>query len=625
MNKRIVCMALLLLALAWAAGGCAWLQPTLTPPQTATPTWAVTVTNGLVRNAITKAAVGGARLQSGSVTALSDVEGAFSIPTLAEAEIEISAPGYETTRIHARAAYPLVVDLVPDAATTFQIIYNYEKQHEFGRQYDLLHPDVQALFSREEYIRFMEQNRPYDVVDFSVGAVNVLMSGTVGGRTYENVAQVQLLVTVRSDGQLTQRAWLGYAVKAAGRWRWFRGPLVWPTPVPTATSTPTPMPLPTVTLTPRPTRTPYPTAIPSPTAYTPILPGSQAVVIVDATGVRTGPGDNYPVVWGVTRGAVLLILEWPRWVNGLPWYHVQLAGAAFSGWCLGSHLAPLASAPTPTTLPPPTIAPSTLGSIAFTTDRDGNREVYVMNADGTDLRNLTRHPAQDGDASWSPAHDRLAFTSDRNGNNDIFVMNADGSGLVQLTFNAANQVHPAWAPNGAWIAYVSDEDGDWEIFITSVSGSGTVQLTHNTAWDSYPCWSPDSRKLAFTSERDGNLELYVYDLSSQTEARLTDNAVSDAFPAWSPTGNEIAFTSARDGQLELYLLNVLAVQPSILRLTYTLPASAANRYPAWSHDGNWLAFTSWRDGNAEIYVIQHNGLGLRNLTNNPAADESPTW
>jgi len=157
------------------------------------------------------------------------------------------------------------------------------------------------------------------------------------------------------------------------------------------------------------------------------------------------------------------------------------------------------------------------------------------------------------------------------------------------------------------------------------NGLGSTQLTHTNAWNSYPAWSPDSHKVAFVSDRSGNYDLYVYDLMAQTETRLTDNPASDAFPAWSPTGNEIAFTSARDGPLELYLLDWATIPNRVTRLTYTLPLSAANRYPCWSADGAWLAFTSWRDGNAEIYLMQRNGGGMRNLTNHPAADESPAW
>lgn len=628
MHKRFWLLGLGLLATALLASGCAVLQMVQEQLRPPTPTLAVTVTQGQVRDAITKLPVGGAQLHAQTVTALSDVEGAFSIPSLSEDVIRVTASGYEDAHIQPRPGFPLVVDLVPDAATTFDIIYSYEKRHEFGRQYDLLHPDVRMLFSREEFIRYMEQNRPYDIIDFSVGAVGMPVAGTVLGKIHIKVVQVPVQATVRVEGQLTQRAWLGYAAKTAGLWRWFRGPLMWPTPTPTITSTPLPTatstPLPTATSTPWPTYTPYPTPVVSPTSYEPIPPGSQAVVIVDAAGLHTGLGEQYAVAWGMTRGTVVLVLEWPRWAEGAPWYRVRMVGLELTGWCKGTYLAAIAVTATPTS-PLVTPTPPTTERIAFTSDRDGNREVYVMAADGTGLQNLTQHPAQDGSPSWAPLRDRLAFVSNRGGNSDIFLMNADGGGPTQITFSAADEIHPAWSPSGAFIAYVSDEDGDWEIFVMSASGTGAVQLTHNEAWDSYPSWAPDSRKLVFTSERDGNYELYLYDLDTHMETRLTDNPASDAFPAWSPAGEEIVFTSARDGPLELYLLDLPTLPHTITRVTYTATADAANRYPSWSSDGLWLALTSLRDGNAEIYAIRRDGWGLWNLTNHPAIDELPAW
>ena len=619
-----------------ALGGCTRSVPGETAVPTTVPTAAVTVTQGQIRDAITRLPVAGAQLKAGTVSALSDVDGAFSIPSLGSAAIEIMAPGYEKTQIQPRPGYPLVVDLVPGAAATLSIVYGFEKQHEFGREYDLLHPDVRALFSRDDFVRYMELYRPYDIVSYSVGSAVVQVSGTILNRAYDGIAQVAVQATVRVGQETTHRAWFGYAAKADGLWRWFRGSLLWPTPMPTTTATPVPTTTPWPTATPRPTLTPYPTPVASPTAYQPIVPGSQAVLIVDAAGLFGGPGENYPVAWGLTRGMVLLVLEWPRWVGGFPWYRVQVAGSDRGGWCKGSYIAPLVLMPTATIVGPPatptptsmaatpTSLPASGQSIAFTSDRDGNREIYAMNPDGTGPHNLTQHPAQDGDASWSPGHNRMTFVSDRNGNSDVFVMDADGRNIQPLTLEGHDQIHPAWSPSGAWIAYVSNEDGDWEIFVMTVNGSGAVQVTHNDAWDSYPSWAADSRRLVFTSARDGNFELYMYDMQTRVETRLTDNPASDAFPAWSTTRDEIAFTSGRDGRLELYLLDMTSVPQQVRRLTYTEPADAANRYPAWAPDGYWLAYTSWRDGNAEVYIINRDGW-MRNVTNNPAADEAPAW
>jgi len=355
MNRRALFWALLLALLVLGIVTSLLLlrcNQGLWPLNRATPTAPVTLTQGQIRDAITRLPIVAAKLQAGAVTALSDVEGAFCVPTLGEGMITITAPGYEPMQIRPRAGFPLVIDLIPDASTTFQIIYNYERQHEFGRQYDLLHPDVQMLFSREEFIRYMEQHRPYDLIDFSVGPVDMLTSGVMLGKVYNNVAQVRVQATVRSNGRVMQRAWLAYAAKAGGFWRWFRGPLLWPTPTPQSTDTPVPTMTPTQTLTPspQPTRTPVPTAVATPTPYEPISPHSQAVVIASVAGLHTGTGEEYAVILGMPRGTTVWVLEWPRWVEGVPWYRVRVVGTDHTGWCKGAYLAPLLVVPTPTAL-----------------------------------------------------------------------------------------------------------------------------------------------------------------------------------------------------------------------------------------------------------------------------------
>lgn len=236
MSRHTSWCVLTVAAMVLALTGCTWVEQTkqrLWPAAAATATPLVSITQGQVRDAITKLPISAAQLKAASVTALSDVEGGFSVRSLADDVITISAAGYESQQIRPRPGFPLIVDLVPDPATTFQLIYDLEKRHEFGREYDLLHPDVQSLFSREDFIRYMEQNRPYDIVDVSVGAVDMLASGMVLGKVYTDVAQVSVQASVRVGQETIRRGWPAYAAKADGLWRWFRGPLLWPTPQPT--------------------------------------------------------------------------------------------------------------------------------------------------------------------------------------------------------------------------------------------------------------------------------------------------------------------------------------------------------------------------------------------------------
>ena len=235
--------------------------------------------------------------------------------------------------------------------------------------------------------------------------------------------------------------------------------------------------------------------------------------------------------------------------------------------------------------------------IAFQSDRDGDSEIYVMNADGSGVTQLTHNGAGDWGPAWSPDGRRIAFQSDRDGDSEIYVMNAAGSGVTQLTHIDAGDYGPAWSPDGQRIAFNSDRDGDHEIYVMNAAGSGVTQLTHHGAWDFSPAWSPDGRRIAFSSLRDGDFEIYVMNADGSGVTQLTHNDAVDWFPAWSPDGRRIAFESDRDGDSEIYVMN--ADGSGVTQLTHN---DDEDWFPAWSSDGQRIAFGSNRDGDHEIYV-----------------------
>ncbi len=194
------------------------------------------------------------------------------------------------------------------------------------------------------------------------------------------------------------------------------------------------------------------------------------------------------------------------------------------------------STPTPTNTPRPSPTPLVGGSgrIAFRSSRDGNAEIYVMNADGSGQIRLTDNPASDGSPAWSPDGTRIAFTSERDGNWEIYVMNADGNKQTRLTDNLAEDRYPAWSPDGTRIAFQSERDGNDEIYVMNDDGSDQTRLTDNPAPDIRGAWSPDGKRIAFYSYRDGNWEIYVMNADGSAQTRLTTDPADDVAPAWSP-------------------------------------------------------------------------------------------
>ena len=129
---------------------------------------------------------------------------------------------------------------------------------------------------------------------------------------------------------------------------------------------------------------------------------------------------------------------------------------------------------------------------------------------------------------------RITFLSDRDGNREIYLVNVDGTGLTNLTNNPALDSYPAWSPDGSRIAFVSNRDGNEAIYVMKDDGTNAINLTGDAAVDTDPSWSPDGSEIAFTSNRQGNQDLYVMSADGEDLRNLTNNPSPDYFPAWSP-------------------------------------------------------------------------------------------
>lgn len=261
--------------------------------------------------------------------------------------------------------------------------------------------------------------------------------------------------------------------------------------------------------------------------------------------------------------------------------------------------------------------------IAFTSYRDGNAEIYVMDADGRNQRRLTREALADNSPRWTP-DGRLLFRSTRDRWANFYLMNADGSGLKQLTASESDKGEPVLSPDGKWIAFVAHADrGSTDIQLVSIAGGPVSNLTAALSKNgkSYPSWSPDSQRLMYVESGGGGLNIKVIGRDGSLPGALTDTKHTNAFPVWSPDGKRIAFASGRAGsRLETARADIHVMNADGSHVVNLTQHPDEDNYPVWSTDSRTLYFVSLRDGTAQIYAVDASGGQARRLTNSSGHD-----
>jgi tol-pal system beta propeller repeat protein TolB len=165
--------------------------------------------------------------------------------------------------------------------------------------------------------------------------------------------------------------------------------------------------------------------------------------------------------------------------------------------------------------------------IVFT--NDSKQGIWIMNVNGKDPHPITDH--NDIDPTWSPDGSMIAFASSRQEMRQLFIMNADGSNIRQVTNLDNMGGRSTWSPDGTKLAFYRGPANDHNIYVINMDGTGLVQLTQGGD-NLGPSWSLDGNWITFTSFRDGNNEIYIMHPDGTNQMRLTNNLISDWQPRW---------------------------------------------------------------------------------------------
>ncbi|MBD3306957.1 hypothetical protein GF339_11075, partial [candidate division KSB3 bacterium] len=258
--------------------------------------------------------------------------------------------------------------------------------------------------------------------------------------------------------------------------------------------------------------------------------------------------------------------------------------------------------------------PQLQGKIVFQSDRDGDWEIFAMNADQTNLVQLTHNRLADEYPVWSPDGTQIAFKSARDGNYELYVMQADGTAQRQVTNHPAQDEDPAWSPDGRTLLFHSDRSGTQQLYTINLDGSRLQQLTETAGRNALAVWNPQEERIAFTGKRAHlGWGIYVMQVDGTEMHRLTGN-IGACRPDWSPDGRQIAYVSEQDSQkTDIWIMNPDGSEKRKL----TRDEANYDYYPAWSPDGTSLVYAKTSDktqGNWELYAIAADGTGQVRFT-----------
>ncbi|HYI09533.1 MAG TPA: hypothetical protein VEK57_10755 [Thermoanaerobaculia bacterium] len=260
-----------------------------------------------------------------------------------------------------------------------------------------------------------------------------------------------------------------------------------------------------------------------------------------------------------------------------------------------------------------------LSQIAFASKRTGTWEIWLMDWDGANQRQITHHGMLSILPSWAPDNERMVYTSFARGTSDMYIINRRGGARTRLASGLSLNTSATFSPVGNDIAFVGSVRGNPDIYLIKDDGTNIRRLTTTNSIESTPEWSPNGRQISFTSGRSGTPQIYVMDAEGTNVRRISYDGNWNDDATFSPDGEQIAYTSRVNGRFQIRIANLITGESRIVA------GEGSNEQPTWSPDGQWIAFQSNRKNNRwQVYRMRADGTDLLQLTFD-GENKEPDW
>ena len=263
--------------------------------------------------------------------------------------------------------------------------------------------------------------------------------------------------------------------------------------------------------------------------------------------------------------------------------------------------------------------------IYFVSDRTGHKEIWSMDYDGANQRQITHIGSISLSPRISPDNSRLALSSMGKNGWEIMMYSFDLGRMISFPRFGGTNLSPAWSPDGLHLAFSSSRTGDSDIYVVDPSGGDLKRLTNEKGPDVSPTWNRKTgAQIAFVSGRTGLPQIYTMEADGTNVQRMTDQGYAVS-PTWSPNGQFLAFSWMRKygpgapGSNDLYLMDIASKQ--WVQLTHD---GSRNDFPSWSPDGRHVVFQSNRTGSEQIWAMLADGTKVQQLTFT-GRNSQPNW